>query len=57
MQNIFVNKSKLKQTKKKQPENPFADIVKLKMWARFQPKILNSIEVGARKSFRFSSFV
>ena len=38
---------------KKNPEHPFADIVKYKTYKKFQQNILSFIVAGARQSFRF----
>ena len=38
---------------KKIPQTLFVDIVKQKMCAKFQQKILNSVVVGVRQSFQF----
>ena len=48
---IFINNSR-----SKNPEHSFADIVKYETCAKFQQKILNFVVVGARQSFQFFSF-
>ena len=45
----FINNSRSKQTKKKNPEHHFVDIGKKETCAQFLQKILNSIVVGARQ--------
>ena len=50
--NIFIGNSKSKQNKKS-PEHPFVDIVKWETCAKFYPKMLNSMVVGARQCFQF----
>ena len=49
---ILVNNSCSKQSKKN-PQQPFVDIVKLEICAKFQQKLLNSKVAGARQSFQF----
>ena len=52
---IFANNSRSKQNKKKKknPEHSFVDIGKSETCAKFQQKILNSVVVRARQSFKF----
>ena len=49
---IFINNSRSKQNKKN-PKLPFEDIIKYKTCSKFQQKISNFMEVGARQGFQF----
>ena len=49
---IFINNSRSRQNKKNS-KHPFVDIIKYKTCAKFHQKILKSMVVGARQSFRF----
>ena len=48
----FINISRFKQNKKN-PTHRFVDIGKKETGVKFQQKILNSMVVGARQSFKF----
>ena len=49
---IFIDNSRFKQNRKN-PEHAFLGIIKQKICAKFQQKILNSVVVGARQNFQF----